>query len=575
MGIAPWYRPAGYFTFCVTDWAKAYNGLRTHQNLMSKELLIQCPDGQMKTVPLAGERLSIGRSSAAELSFPEDAGLSRQHFAFENEGGDWTVQDLGSKNGTFVNNIPLKARLILKPGDRITAGHLVIVYSPDEASASSGVVLFEGGDTASPSTSTVVTSLEGAKTMAFERGGAKASAALQALIRAGQVLSENRPIDELFPVILELAIQAVNAQRGVLMILEGDSLVPKAHKGDGFRISTAVRDQVIREKTSILVRDAQLDDAFKGRMSIVEQKVHTMMAAPLEAKERIIGLIYVDSPFVLREFTKEDLSLLAVMANTAAIRIENARLAEVEAAERIMQRDLSQAAEIQGRMLPDKAPQVPGVELAGFNVACRTVGGDYYDFFPYANGQVGLTLGDVSGKGMPASLMMMALHARVQVLAEDPGNLGPFMMRLNKATCYKCPSNRFITFFFCVLDPKTGDLAYANAGHNPPILVRANGQAEMLEGGGPVLGILSIAPYSEMHNHLEPGDMLVLYSDGVTEAVNPAYEEFDEPRFIEVLQANRREPAAKIVEAVTKALAAFSAGAPQADDITMLVARRL
>ena len=204
---------------------------------------------------------------------------------------------------------------------------------------------------------TVVTSLEGAltnQTLVLERGGAKATAPMQALIRAGQVLSENKPLDELFPVILDLAIQAVTAQRGVLLILEGEKLIPRAHKGEGFRISTGVRDRVINEKSSILVRDAMADDAFKGRMSIVEQKVHTMMAVPLQTKERIIGLIYVDSPFILREFTKDDLSLLTVMANTAAIRIENARLAEIEAMERIMVRDLSQAAEIQRGVLPSK-----------------------------------------------------------------------------------------------------------------------------------------------------------------------------------------------------------------------------
>jgi serine phosphatase RsbU (regulator of sigma subunit) len=530
----------------------------------------------MKTVPLTGGRLSIGRSSAAELCFPEDAGLSRQHFAFEPDGEEWTVQDLGSKNGTFVNNIALKARLILKPGDRVTAGHLVIVYAPDAADPA-GVVVFEG-ETSSPTTSTVVTSLEGAlsnQTMAVERGGPKASAPMQALIRAGQELSDNRPLNELFPVMLDLAIQAVSAQRGVLMILEGDQLVPKAHKGDGFRISTAVRDRVLKERSSILVRDAQLDDAFKGRMSIVEQKVHTMMAAPLQTKERIIGLIYLDSPFVLREFTKDDLSLLTVMANVAAIRIENARLAEVEQAERIMARDLSQAAVIQGGMLPEKAPEVPGADLAGFNMACRTVGGDYYDFFTYPDGRVALALGDVSGKGMPASLMMMALQARVHVLAEDPGNLAHFMTRINKATCEKCPSNRFITFFFSVFNAVTGDLAYANAGHNPPIIVRANGEAEMLTGGGPVLGILSTASYSELYANLDHGDTLVLYSDGVTEANNAAYDEFDEERFIEVLQAHRTLPAAQIVQAVIKAVTEFAAGAPQADDITLLVAKRL
>jgi len=531
----------------------------------------------MKTVPLTGERISIGRSSAAELCFPEDAGLSRQHFAFEAQGDEWTVEDLGSKNGTFVNNIPLKARLILKPGDRVTAGHIVIVYSPD-AAGPDNVVVFEGGESASPSTSTLVTSLEGAlsnQTMAVERGGPKASAPMQALIRAGQELAENRPLADLFPVILDLAIQAVSAQRGVLLTLEGGTLVPRARKGEGFRISSAVRDRVLHEKSSILVRDAQLDDAFKGRMSIVEHKVHSMMAVPLQTKQRIIGLIYLDSPFVLREFTTDDLSLLTVMANVAAIRIENARLAEVEEAERIMQRDLTQAAEIQGRMLPDKAPRVPGADLAGFNAACRTVGGDYYDFFPYAGGRVGLALGDVSGKGMPASLMMMALHARVQVLAEDPGNLAAFMTRLNKATCAKCPANRFITFFFSVLDAATGELAFANAGHNPPIVVRASGESQMLEGGGPVLGILPIAPYSEQRAHLGPGDLLVLYSDGVTEANNANFDEFGEERFIEVLKQHRHEPAADIVAAVTNALAEFAAGAPQADDITLVVAKRV
>jgi serine phosphatase RsbU (regulator of sigma subunit) len=300
-----------------------------------------------------------------------------------------------------------------------------------------------------------------------------------------------------------------------------------------------------------------------------------MMAVPLQTKERIIGLIYVDSPYVVCEFTAEDLSLLTVMANIAAIRIENARLAEIEEADRIMLRDLSQAAEIQKRVLPDGAPASPGADVAGFNAACRTVGGDYYDFFPYPDGGVALALGDVSGKGMPASLMMMALHARVQVLAEDPRDLAALMTRLNKATCAKCPSNRFITFFFCVLDPKTGELRYANAGHNPPIIVRASGEAEMLTGGGPVLGILPTAPYGEQRAQLNPGDLLALYSDGVTEASDCQFEEFGEERLTEVLRRSRGEPAEAIVEAVRQAVFDFAAGAPQADDITVVVARRV
>lgn len=546
---------------------------------MPRELLIHCPDGQIKTVPLEGDRLSVGRSSAAEISFPEDAGLSRQHFAFEPEGEDWTVQDLGSKNGTFVNNIPLKARLVLRPGDRITAGHITVVYAPESKGTGPGVVIFEGGeeDETSPTSSTVVTTLEGAvsnQTLALERGGAKASAPLQALIRAGQELAENRALAELFPVILDLAIQAVNAQRGVVLTLEGENLIPRAHKGDGFRISTAVRDRVVNQKSSILVRDAQLDDAFKSRLSIVEQKVHTMMAVPLQTKERIIGLIYVDSPFVLREFTKEDLSLLTVMANVAAIKLENARLAEVEQAERIMKRDLAQAADIQRRILPDKAPDVRGLDVAGFNMACRTVGGDYYGFFPYPDGRIALALGDVSGKGMPAALMVMELQARLQILAEDPRDLSALMTRLNKITCATCPSNRFITFFIALLNPATGELAYANAGHNPPIIVRASGEIELLEGGGPVLGILPIAKYGEQHARLGQGDLLMIYSDGVTEANDPAEEEYGEERLTELLKQQRAHAAEAIVNSVTDGVSRFSSGAPQADDITLIVAKR-
>jgi sigma-B regulation protein RsbU (phosphoserine phosphatase) len=177
---------------------------------------------------------------------------------------------------------------------------------------------------------------------------------------------------------------------------------------------------------------------------------------------------------------------------------------------------------------------------------------------------------------MPASLMMMALHARVQVLAEDPSDVGALVTRLNKATCAKCPSNRFITFFFSVFNAATGDIAYANAGHNPPIVVRADGTTEMLDaGGGPPLGIIPFVVHKEQHLTLGPGDMLVLYSDGVTEAGNSNYDEFGEDRFREILSQNRARPSTEIVDAVTAALTEFVAGAPQADDITLVVAKRL
>ena len=547
---------------------------------MTREIAIQTQDGHTKTVPLVVDRLTLGRSSNTELCFPEDSGLSRQHLVLERDGDDWTVQDLGSKNGTLVNNIPLRAKLRLKPGDRITAGHLAIIFDDSRrtAPAADPVVFFDSGDAEAPSTATIMTSLEGAlssQTIVDRPAGARGSTQIQALIRAGQELAGSGTLADLFPLILDLAIDGVGAQRGVVMTIEGERLVVKANKGEGFHISTAVRDRVLNEKSSMLVRDTQLDDAFRERMSIVEQKVRTLMAVPLQTKDRTIGLIYVDSPNLFREFTKDDLSLLTVMANVAAIRIEHARLAEVEEIERRMARELEQAAEIQRSFLPAGAPQVAGADLAGYNAPCRTVGGDYYDFFPYPNGRVAMVLGDVSGKGMPASLMMMGLQARVQVLADEPQNLAAVVNRLNQITCQNCPTNRFITFFICVLDPATGELAYCNAGHNPPVLVRADGTVEYLDGGGPVLGILPVANFSEYRANLAPGDVLAIYSDGVTEAMNANEEEFGDERFAEALKANRHKGAAEIVDSVTQALTAFAAGSPAADDITLVVARRL
>jgi len=185
-----------------------------------------------------------------------------------------------------------------------------------------------------------------------------------------------------------------------------------------------------------------------------------------------------------------------------------------------------------------------------------------------------MVLGDVSGKGMPASLLMMSLQARVQVLVDEPEDLAYVMSRLNRLTAGNCPSNRFVTLFFCVLDATTGEMAYCNAGHNPPFLVRKAGDVERLSGGGTVLGILPDAKYEEMRCRMDVGDLLVIYSDGVTEANNPVQEEFEEERLEALLARHKDDSAQAIVEAVNRAIAEWAAGSPPADDITLVVAKR-
>jgi sigma-B regulation protein RsbU (phosphoserine phosphatase) len=225
--------------------------------------------------------------------------------------------------------------------------------------------------------------------------------------------------------------------------------------------------------------------------------------------------------------------------------------------------------------LPANAPDVPGVDLAGVTSACRTVGGDYYDFLVYPDSRVAILVADVAGKGMPAALMMSNLQARVQVLLESPDSLGESVTRLNKAVAANCPENRFITFFVGVIDPASGEAVYCNAGHNPPLIVRRGGAVEKLTEGGVILGVLPRFTYHETRVRLEPGDALVLYSDGVTEALRPdSDEEFGEDRLAATVQDHVGESADSILSAVVNAVAAFSEGSPQADDLTVVVARR-
>ncbi len=538
-----------------------------------RELLIYTPDGKTRTLALDRDRFTVGRSSASELCYPEDAGLSRQHLALEKVGETWTVRDLNSKNGTFVNGNRIAEPYSLGPDDRVTAGHLTISFAEKVSPPVTNTVVFvEGASTTSPST-TVVASLQGVLSQEKEiEGGMQ----MRALIRVGRELSGNLPLSDLFNLIMNLSIEAVGAARGVLMTLEGDELVVRAARGEGFRISSAVRDRVIKEKASLLVRDARLDEAFAGRMSIVQQQIRSMLAAPLQTDDRVIGLIYLDSPHFVHEFTKDDLNLLTVMANVAAIRIEHTRLAEVEQVERMHAKELEQAAEIQRKLLPLTAPSVPDVDLAGYNAPCRTVGGDYYDFISYPDGRVAMLVGDVAGKGMPAALLMSSLQARVQVLFEEPADLAALVTRLNRIINSNCPANRFISFFIGVLDPKTGQLNYVNAGHNPPLLARRDGTVEKLDCTGLILGIMPSARYEQQTVTLQPGDIAVLFSDGVTEASRPDVdEEFGEERLAQAVFKLRDLPAKSIIEAINQQVQEFTVGSPPADDITLVIAKRL
>lgn len=546
------------------------------------ELLISGPDGVSSTVELRKDSLSLGRSTDNDLAYPEDPWLSRYHLTFERRNNVWFVKDCASRNGTLVNSSNLREAHRLKSGDRIYAGHLSIeVHEPATLAKPEVVHFIPQEEEKSTREATIVTSLDKVLDKAVQASRHQSEASLsttrvvRALIRAGQELAGHQPLDELFPSILNLALSAVEAKRGVILTLENDKLVVRTSKGEGFSISTAVRDRVIRERCSLVISDAQLDDALRQQQSIVLHHVRSMMAVPLQTGDRVIGLIYVDNGAVIRPFLQEDLELLTVMANVAAIRIEHARLALVEQSEKLMESELAQASEIQQSLLPPEAPLFEGYDLAGYNLPCRTVGGDYYDFLPYKDGRLGLAVGDVSGKGLPAALLMSSLQARVQMLVETAADPASAVTTLNRNLAERCPLGKFITFFYGVLDNTTGRLQYANAGHNYPLILRANGGIEQLTGSGIVMGIFPAVQYELQEAHLEPGDTLALFSDGVTEAATASGEEFGERGLAGFLENHKLVPCATVVERLAAHVRSWCGISSFADDFTVLLVRRV
>ena len=544
------------------------------------ELVIDSPGSEPVRIRLEHESYTLGRSPANELSFPADHGLSREHLVFQNSSEGWLLRDAGSSNGTRLNGGRLIQPVKLSNGDVITAGHLSIRFTApgEETDPRSEHVTFVD-QTAGLALPPLAVDLPSALRRSNDLDGGSPHGKFHwgALVRASRELAGQASLEGLFHLILDLSLDAVEASRGVVMTRNGDGcLETRAIRGEGFQISTKVRDRVLDERMSLLVRDVNLDWDFARQQSLIEQQIRSFLAVPLQTGDKVIGLIYLDAPKLVRDFVEEDLSLLTVMANIAAIRIEQSRLTEAEQEKKLLVQDLERAAEIQRRLLPGAAPRLAGFDIAGYNAPCRTVGGDYFDFLHYPDGYVGVFIGDVSGKGMSAALLMSSLQARVQVLFEARGGLAEQVVRLNRITAGNCLNECFVTLFAAILDPTTGRIVYCNAGHNPPLIVHKNDAVERLPATGLILGVKPDAEYEEGSCVLNQEDLLVLFSDGLTEACSvEADEEFGEERLVELLKRERHKPAAEIIECIKQVLMSFTGSAPPADDITVVLARRL
>lgn len=563
------------------------------------ELIVKYPDRTPDHFPLGRLRITIGRSARNDLCIP-DPFASRVHAEVRREGDEYVLQDLGSANGTLYNGATVEGVIHLRAGGRIQIGETEIIF--DDGTYNSGMgatMITDNSDTSLPeatialasgdrTTSGLLEAIEGARTKPEEIAvtsvapRAKAGDLLALISKVGITLLASATLNETLEQIVTLVFEAVPADRCVIMMRDEGSeelrvavarLRDRVGEVGEIRVSRNVLDEVVIRGKSVLTSDAMHDPRFASG-TMVLQGVRAVLAVPLGVSEKVFGIIYADSPIAEGRFTEDHLKVLTTLASVAAIRVENARLVEARLERERLERELALASEIQQRFQPTAPPHITGYELQGISFPCYEIGGDYYDFIEREDGRLVIALGDVSGKGTAAALLMSSLHAAIHAQSASHDSLVATISAVNRYLADNIPANRFVTLFYAELDPDSGSLAFLNAGHNPPLIVHAAGTVEQLASGGLPLGIKPDAEYREGRTQLQPGDVLVIYSDGVTEAVSPTGEEFGPTRLYEVVSRNVEASAAGIRDRIESSLTKFAQGTSAADDITLVIVKR-
>jgi sigma-B regulation protein RsbU (phosphoserine phosphatase) len=297
---------------------------------------------------------------------------------------------------------------------------------------------------------------------------------------------------------------------------------------------------------------------------------------PMALQGQVRGVILLGEKLNRDPFTSADFEFLSALGNLAIISLENARLFKEAIEKQRMEDELLIARDIQKGLLPSVLPVVPGIDIAAANFSSKQVGGDYYDVVPLDEHRYILAIGDVSGKGTPAALLMANIQATIRALVPLQLSLSELTARVNNLMCQNTGGNKFVTFFWGALDHRSRTLRYVNAGHNHPYLLHSDGSMERLDKGGMILGVLeTLIPYEEGEVELRGGDLLVLFTDGVSEAMNPANQEYGEDRLEAMVRGAGDQDARALIEAIHKDIQVHAAGAPQSDDITMMVIRFL
>ncbi len=518
-----------------------------------------------RSIPIDKNPFEIGRRSSHHL-YLGGADVSRDHAVIERVGERFRLRDVGSRAGTFVNGEPIAER-ILEHGDRIHIGR-----------ANGADLTFYVDDAPSLSSASQVVARRELHQIAT-------------LLDALRALGSGHVLDEVLALVLDSALAVTGAERGFIMLAGEDGRLEftlgRGQKqarlpGHTFSTSRKIPEEVFATGQPRVVADlldADLADGHSGTIALGIRHVlcvplnlvrYMDQPAPDEAPRRI-GVLYLDGQDKGTLLSATTRIALETLAGEAALAIENARLYRQASEKARLDQQMRIGAEIQRALLPSATHVTDRFELAGATSSCLAIGGDFFDYLDLPSGSFGLVLGDVSGKGLPAALlnaMLQGIFATEASLGHPPSDA---LARLNQMMIRKAVLGRYATLFYGVLSPE-GVLTYTNAGHNPAILIGRNGVSR-LSRGGTIVGVFPDAVYEQAAVTLEPGDLLVVYSDGVTEAFDQQSEEFGEERLLACLVAGHDLPPDELVASVMTTVKAFVGAAPQSDDITVLALR--
>ena len=534
------------------------------------------PDPRLEVRDVLGERIviidrlpySIGRRETNDLRLGGSE-VSREHAEIVGDAGTYMLRDKESRYGTFVNGEAVR-ECELHAGDRIRLGR----------GGGADLTFLTGNDDRSHSSRSTT-------------GARDDLRQITALLEGFRALGSGRVLQEVLALVLDAAIEISGAERAFIMLSTPDGeLEFKLARGrdkqpltdSTFAISQKIPEEVYRVGRTKVVADLLDGGLADVHMGTVALGIRHVVCVPLNfvqyvesadarGEDRRIGVLYLDSRergSLLSDATRAALETLAAEASVA---IENARLYREKLEKAKMEQEMRIAAEIQQSLLPKPRASMGFVEAAAASLPCRSIGGDFFDYLDEPGTSFGFTLGDVAGKGPPAALMsalMQGMFASEAQYADGPASA---VTHMNRALCRRGLESRFVTLMFGIVTAD-GALSYCNAGHNPPLVVGRSG-LRRLEEGGPVVGLLEFAPYGQGQITLDAGDTIVVFSDGVSEALDSAGEEFGDARLQEVAEAAMGRSAQTLVDGIIAAVRDFTKGAPQSDDITVMVIRYL